>query len=326
MLKINRLKILITGFSGFVSQYFLEYLNQVEPNATVLGVARTKPNFDFAQFDKLHIQFESLDLLDKLAVEKIITEFQPEYILHLAAISSVAQSWQNPFESFTSNINIFLNIVEPIRLQKVHCKILSVGSSEEYGAVDEALLPLTEEHLTKPLNPYAAARVSQEMLSKIYADGYDVNIVMTRTFNHIGARQKDKFVIASFAKQLVAFSKNNATSNKIITGDVSIVRDFLDVRDVVEAYYLLLKKGVKGEVYNICSGKGIELKNVIDMLSNILNIKVKIEQNPLLVRPLENKKIIGSYDKIKNQLGWQPNISLQASLQDIVSYWKNELQ
>jgi len=314
------LKILITGFSGFVSQYFLEYLNQVEPNAIVLGIARTKPNFDFAQFDKLHIQFESLDLLDKTAVEKLITQFQPEYILHLAAVSSVAQSWQNPYESFTNNINIFLNIVEPIRVQKISCKILSIGSSEEYGAVDETLLPLTEEHLTKPINPYAAARVSQEILSKIYADGYDVNIVMTRTFNHIGARQTDKFVIASFAKQLVALSKKNTTSNKIITGDTSIVRDFLDVRDVVKAYYLLLIKGTKGEVYNICSGKGIELRDIIDTMSEILNIKVETALNPLLVRPKENKKIVGSYKKINEQLGWQPTISLENSLKDIINY------
>ena len=323
MRKNNILRIIITGFSGFVSQYFLEYLNFVESNATVLGISRSKPDFDFAQYDKLNIQFKSIDLLNKVEVENIITSFQPEYILHLASVSSVAQSWQTPYDSFVNNTNIFLNIAEQIRLLKLPCRILSVGSSEEYGEVDEVLLPLTEEHLTKPLSPYAVARISQEMLSKIYADGYNIDIVMTRSFNHIGPRQKDKFVISSFAKQLVHLSLNKSVPQKIVTGNLNIIRDFLDVRDVVKAYYLLLKKGTKGEVYNICSGKGILLKDIIHTMSNILNIDIEIELNPLLVRPNENKKIIGSYKKINEHLGWQPTITAEKSLGDIINFWQN---
>jgi GDP-4-dehydro-6-deoxy-D-mannose reductase len=319
------MKILITGFSGFVSQYFLEYLNEVEPNSTILGIARNKPTFNFENFKTLKIEFISLDLLNKSDVEKVVKKFEPAYILHLASVSSVAQSWITPYDSFVNNTNIFLNIVEQVRLLKLPCRILSIGSSEEYGEVDEQQLPLTEASPVIALSPYAVARISQEMLSKIYSDGYNMDIVMTRSFNHIGARQKDKFVISSFAKQLVQLSKNNLVTKKITTGNLNIIRDFLDVKDVVKAYYLLLKNGKKGEVYNICSGKGTLLKDIIKTMSKILDLEIQIELNPELVRPNENKKIIGSYDKIKNHLDWQPTISIEKSLEDIIEYWKQEL-
>ena len=319
------MKILITGFSGFVSEYFLEYLNTVETNCSVLGVSRSMPQFDLKQFNNLQIEFKSIDLLNRSEVEKVITEFQPEFILHLASVSSVAQSWQTPYDSFVNNTNIFLNIVDQVRILKLQCRILSIGSSEEYGEVDQAFLPLTEKHLILPLNPYAVARISQEMLSKIYADGYNMDIIMTRSFNHIGPRQKEKFVISSFAKQLVTMSKNDTTIKKITTGNLNVVRDFLDVRDVAKAYYLLLKNGTKGEVYNICSGNGTMLRDIIATMSSILNVEVSIELNPLLVRPNENKKIIGSYEKVKTHLGWQPTISLEKSLKDILDYWQKEL-
>lgn len=316
------MKILITGFSGFVAEYFIEYLNSVEKNCTVLGIARSAPTFNFSNFANLDVEFKAMDLLNKLEVELVIKNFKPDYILHLASVSSVAQSWQTPYDSFVNNTNIFLNIVEQVRILKLPCRILSVGSSEEYGEVDETQLPLTEHSPTVALSPYAVARISQEMLSKIYSDGYNMDIVMTRSFNHIGPKQKDKFVISSFAKQLVLLANSNTPNKKIVTGNLNIVRDFLDVRDVVKAYYLLLKNGAKGEIYNICSGKGILLKDIIIQMSSYLNINVSIELNAALVRPNENKKIIGSHQKIKNHFGWQPTISLEESLKDIIEHWK----
>ena len=319
------MRILITGFTGFVSEYFLEYLNTVEKNCEVLGLARTHPSFDVGNFDNLKIKFHKIDLLNKQEVENIIQNFKPSYILHLASVSSVAQSWLTPYDSFVNNTNIFLNIIEQIRVSKLQCRILSVGSSEEYGEVAEHQLPLTEDSKIVALSPYAVARISQEMLSKIYADGYNMDIVMTRSFNHIGARQKDKFVISSFAKQLVQLSKTSSTRKKITTGNLNIVRDFLDVRDVVKAYYLLLKKGTKGEVYNICSGKGTLLKDIIQTMSSTLDLEIEVELNPTLVRPNENKKIIGSYNKINSHLGWEPTVTIENSLKSIIEYWQDKL-
>ena len=318
------MKLLITGFTGFVSAHFLDLLNTLEPGAEVLGVDKNPPDLDLNIYPYLKITFKEIDLLDKQAVEEMLLDFKPGYILHLASVSSVAQSWQTPLDSFFNNTNIFLNLVEQVRVNKIECRILSVGSSEEYGEVAEKDLPLTEEHALNPLSPYAVARVSQEMLSKIYADGFNQDIIITRSFNHIGPGQKDSFVISSFAKQLVQLAKNNSTDNTITTGNLSIVRDFLDVRDVVKAYYLLLKKGLKGEVYNICSGNGIVLKDLVVKMSEILKLDITIKEDPQLLRPNENKKIIGSYHKIKTALGWQPEITLEKSLADIIAYWQQK--
>ena len=123
-------------------------------------------------------------------------------------------------------------------------------------------------------------------------------------------------------KKLVLLKRNKSTDNKIVTGDLSIVRDFVDVRDVVRAYYLLFKKGRKGEVYNICSGKGILLRDIIFQMSSLLGMEINIETDPQLVRPNENKKVIGSYKKIRDELGWEPQIPLQKSLSDIIGYWE----
>ncbi len=318
------MRILLTGFTGFVSQHFLEYLNSKEPGSVVLGIDKNPANFNFSNYSNLSVSFEAIDLLNKDATEKIINSFSPDYILHLASVSSVAQSWQSPQESFVNNTSIFLNLVESIRLTNKNCRILSVGSSEEFGEVEEKDLPLTEQHPLKPLSPYAVARVSQEMLSKIYADGYSMDIIMTRSFNHIGPGQRDAFVFSSFAKQLVQLAKTDEKVKKIITGDLTIIRDFVDVRDVVKAYYLLLKEGKQGEVYNICSGKGFLLKDIIKIMSNLLNIEVETETNPSLARPNENKKIIGSYQKINTELGWHPEIGIEKSLSDIIDYWKQQ--
>ena len=316
------MRLLITGFTGFVSQHFLELLNKEEPGSVVLGIDKNSPDFNFSAYSDLTISFKNIDLLDRSATDKVLGSFLPEYILHLASVSSVAQSWHTPLDSFVNNTNIFLNLVEQIRISKSKCRILSVGSSEEFGEVTEKELPLTEEHPLKPVSPYAVARVSQELLSKIYADGFSLDIVMTRSFNHIGPGQRDVFVISSFAKQLVQLAKNKSTNKVITTGNLFIIRDFVDVRDVVKAYFLLLKNGRKGEVYNICSGKGIVLKDIILKMSELLGIKVETIVNQELIRPNENKKVIGSRQKIKDELGWQPEIDIEKSLSDIIKYWQ----
>ena len=316
------MKILITGVTGFVAAHFLDYLNITEPGSEVLGIARHADGFDATFYPNLTITLQEIDLLDKDAVATALTNFKPEYVLHLASVSSVALSWQLPLESFVNNTNIFLNLVEEIRITNIKCRILSIGSSEEYGDVPENELPLTEAHSLQPVSPYAVARVAQEMLSTIYAKGYNLDIVISRSFNHIGPGQKDKFVISSFAKQLVRLAANKDPIKKIITGNLDIIRDFLDVRDVVKAYYLLLKKGKSCEVYNICSGRGILLKDIVSKMSNVLGIKTIIEVNPALIRPNENKKVTGSYQKIYADLGWQPTLTLDDSIRDLIAYWQ----
>ena len=322
---IDKEKILITGFSGFVSKHFLDYLEANKINAEVLGIdINDNITFDYNNFLSINCNFQKVDLLNKNTVTKVITEFEPNYILHLASYSSVALSWKLPVESFTNNTNIFLNLIETVRLSGIDCRILSIGSSEEYGNAEESNIYLTEEHVLNPISPYAVARVSQEMLSKIYTNSYGMDIIMTRSFNHIGTHQKDIFVIPSFIKKMIALKNEANPVKELTTGDTSIIRDFVDVRSVVEAYYLLFKKGKKGEIYNICNGEGISLNQIIETISSILNIKViqKIDTN--LVRPNDNKVIIGSNEKIKRDTGWTNKYSLEESLKDIVNYYLNQ--
>lgn len=289
-------KFLITGFSGFVSKHFLNLLESKGENSSILGIDMHEPAFNTAGFKHISCEFEKLDLLHTDSVQNVIYQFQPDYIIHLASFSSVSFSWKNPILSFQNNTNIFLNILEAIRLNNIQTRVLSIGSSEEYGNVNEHDIPLREEQMLKPVSPYAVARVSQEMLSRVYMDGYGIDIIMTRSFNHIGTGQNDIFVIPSFAKQLVQGSQQKQKIIKLRTGDLSIIRDFLDVRDVVKAYYMLLKKGRSGEVYNVCSGKGISLSEILAMMAKKLQVECEAITDMRLVRPSET---LSSQDRPK---------------------------
>jgi len=315
-------KYLITGFSGFVSRHFLDYLEKNEIRALVKGIDIHLPEFKQDQFKFIKFTFEKINLLHKGAVENIIFQFQPDYILHLASFSSVAFSWKEPILSFQNNTNIYLNLIETVRQLNLSTRILSVGSSEEYGNVREEDLPLKEDHPLKPVSPYAVARISQEMLSQIYINGYGLDIIMTRSFNHIGPFQKDIFVISSFVKQLVEIKRNGKKTGNLVTGNLNIVRDFTDVRDVVSAYYQLLIKGDKGDVYNVCSGQGLTLKEMVKKIAHILNIEVNIDINRQLIRPSDNEIIIGSNEKIIRRTGWNIQYQLEQSLKDLISYWQ----
>lgn len=315
-------KYLITGCSGFVARHFITLLENLNTPSLVLGIDMVEPLPSMQHLKQVKFTFEEINLLDKDAVEKILSQFKPDFILHLASYSSVSYSWENPVTSFVNNTNIFLNLVDHVRLLNFPCRILSVGSSEEYGNVTAEMLPLKEDLHARPVSPYAVARVSQEMLSKVYADSYGMDIVLTRSFNHIGPGQRDAFVIPSFAKKLIAAKHDAALKKRITVGNIDIIRDFVDVRDVVQAYYLLLHKGEKGEVYNICSGEGKSLKDVLDVMINLIGIDIDIEVDHNLIRPNDNQVIIGSYDKLHHATGWKPGISFIDSLSDIMEYWQ----
>ena len=318
-------KFLITGSSGFVSKHFLDYLESLSEHSSVMGIDLHTPEFDVTKFHRVECKFESLDLLDKDAMQNIIYQYQPSYILHLAAYSSVSFSWKNPILSFQNNTNIFLNLIEAVRTLGLKTRILSVGSSEEYGNVSEKDIPLREDMPLSPVSPYAVARISQEMLSQIYAKGYNIDVVITRSFNHVGPGQKDVFAISSFAKQVAEASLKRAQKVTVTTGDLRIIRDFTDVRDVVRAYYGLLKKGESGEIYNVCSGQGSSLSEILSKIGNVAAVEIEHIVDPKLVRPQDNRVIIGSNEKIKQSLGWNLEIPLATSLKDVVEDWKQRL-
>lgn len=319
--------ILITGISGFVGGHFTDFLLKTKTDYVIYGVSRSKPAWDFLQNRNQvlrSITFCHCDLLDSVKIHALIGNIQPDYILHLASFSSVAQSWREPLASFLNNTNAFLNIVESVRTHKLDTKILSVGSSEEYGIVKESDLPLTEKKYLAPANPYAVARVSEEYLAQIYGKGYGLNICCTRSFNHIGPGQSDQFVVSSIAKQFAEIATNHEKP-VIKIGVGSIIRDFVDIEDVILAYNALLESGVTGEVYNVCSGRGYSIYDIINTLSELTEIPITVEQNKDLIRPIDNPVLIGSYKKIYNDTGWSPVCSLEKSLEKIYAYWCNKL-
>lgn len=312
-------KIAITGFSGFVASHFLDYLADENIECEVLGLDRCTPRIDISKYtEKIPISFSIIDLMDREALMACLSSFNPDYILHLAAFSSVAYSWKHPSESFTNNSNIFLNLIDTVREINPECRILSVGSSEEYGNVSRNDLPLKESQRVNPVSPYAVARVSQELMSKVYVKAFGMNVIMTRSFNHIGPRQDDRFVIPSFIKRIIEIKNTGKTEGEIETGDTTIIRDFVDVRDVVRAYYMLLENGTPGEIYNICSGKAYKLSELINWIAEDVGVKVTTKVNPEYVRPDDNREIVGSPYKIQSELGWKRQRDIRETLHDMI--------
>lgn len=313
---------LITGASGFVATHFLNLLNTLDEPCEVLGLDLTASAGGRYRFP---YSVRQVNLLDAGAIEALLVEYRPTRILHLASMSNVGASWKAPVESFTNNTNIFLNLIEPLRKHAIPAKVLSVGSSEEYGSVAASDLPLTESRGLNPGSPYGVARVAQEQLSKVFAEGYGLDIVMTRSFNHIGPGQRDQFVVPSFVKQVVQAQRAGKTPFTLVAGNTQVVRDFLDVRDVVRAYYELFVQGRSGEVYNICSGIGRSLDQVLKTLSELTGVEIALEVDPSLLRPNELMTIVGSAEKLNKELGWTPRYDFRTSLTDLVAYWNDML-
>lgn len=319
MCKIKNKKILITGVSGFVGFHLLSFLCQYAENIEVCGVDIKIPSFDCKEFvDILSLQCSQVDLLNLDELEKVFEKFVPDYIVHLASFSSVAYSWKNPMESFTNNTNIFLNLITVAMKYNQRCRVLSVGSSEEYGIVSKEKLPLRESVDLNPISPYAVARVSQEMLSRVFAQNYNMDIVLTRSFNHIGPYQDKRFVIPSIIERMLKIKRAGYKKGIIQVGDLSIVRDFVDVRDVVRAYCQLLVGGKTGEIYNICTGKGISLKEITHLIAQELDLEIETEVNTELLRPNDNPIIIGSAEKIRKEIGWKPEFELRQTLNAMI--------
>lgn len=309
------MRYLVTGVSGFVGEYFANYvLNRGDDNE-LIGIYR---------FNKPHLSNErlrliQLDLNYSDHLQKLLIEFRPNYIVHLASESSVGFSWKEPSKSFLNNVNIYLKLLESIRISGVNCRLLSIGSSETYGNVKNVKVPLTESTIVNPISPYAVARYSQELLSKVYVESFGLDIVSTRSFNHIGPGQDERFVVSSFVKKILSI-RNNRTESVVRTGDLSIIRDFTDVRDVVRAYELLLSKGQNGEIYNVCSGTGIKLYELINKICAEIDVQINTQIDDSLLRPNDIKKVVGNNAKIKEAILWTPKYSLNDTLVDMINY------
>lgn len=299
---------LITGSGGFVGGHLIKEIKNRIPKANVIGLHRNPIN------QKINnVKYVKVDLNDLEAVVKTFRLHKPDYVIHLAAESSVNYSWENPANSLENNLNIYLNVLEALRKLNYFPKILSVGSSEVYGAVIKEDLPISENLSLKPLNPYAVFRVAQENISSIYNKSFGFKIIMTRSFNHFGKGQDQRFFIPKLICQILDKKIKN-----IKLGDLNIVRDYIYIDDVVNAYLELLFEGKINSVYNISNGKGYKLNEILGIIEEISKIKKPIIIDHNLIRPSDNPIIIGDNTKIINETMWSPKVSLKEGLKKVI--------
>ena len=306
-MKTNSKRFLITGAGGFVGGHLLNLLDSLSESVEVFGIDRFTSN-----------RIEVVDLTDRDRLGMVIADFRPDFVIHLAAGSSVAESWQSPAACFLNNTTVFLNLLDAVRVSAPRCRILSVGSAEVYGET-AATLPFREEMPLEPRNPYAVGRLAQEQLSRVYRDGFGLDIVSTRSFNHTGPGQSQRFAVPSFVRQLVDAKRCGEKKAVLRTGNVEVIRDLSDVRDVVRAYLLLLEKGRSGEVYNVCSGKGRTLRSVIETAARLLNLDIEIVLDERLLRPNDVPTFIGCPAKLMTETNWCPVIPFETTLRDMLS-------
>ncbi len=317
------MKCLITGISGFAGSHLAEYLLSLG-NCEVHGTIRWRSRTENIDHLKGKIHLHDCDLRDATAVYNLIARLMPERIYQLAAQSFVPMSWTAPSETFVTNVIGQLNIFEAVRATGCPCRIQIAGSSEEYGLVMPDEVPIKETNPLRPLSPYAVSKIAQDMMGYQYHQSYGMHIIRTRGFNHTGPRRGEVFVTSSFARQIAEIEKNKREP-VLYVGNLNAVRDFTDVRDTVRAYYLILEKGIPGEVYNVATGKGYKIAEVLDILKDLAKTKFEVRQDPKRLRPSDVELLIGDPTKLKQATGWEPKYKLEQTLADLLEYWRNRV-
>jgi GDP-4-dehydro-6-deoxy-D-mannose reductase len=300
-------KILVTGANGFVGQHLAKELK--DNNYYVMGIGgniglNNKPeNID---------EYIVVDLSNKDEVGKI--DFSSlDGIVHLAGLAAVGPSFENPMQYIDVNIGIEVNLFEACRSQNSKPKFIIISSGTIYSPDNE--MPLNEKSSVLPNSPYAVSKLGQEDMAKYY-ESIGFEVVTARPFNHIGPGQGLGFIVPDLTKQIVDFK--NGDSEEVMVGNLDSERDYTDVRDIARAYRLLLEDGKSGEIYNICTGSPTSGKTILDALIKIADVAPKITLDKSRLRPSDNPVVFGDYKKINNDTGWNPKISLDTTLKDII--------
>lgn len=317
------MRALITGITGFVGSHLAEYLLSLG-NIEVFGIIRWRSRTENIDHIASKIKLYECDTKDATAMREVIRKVRPDRIYHLAAQSYVPMSWVAPAETLITNIISEVNLFEAVRAEALDCRIQVAGSSEEYGLVLPNELPIRETNPLRPISPYGVSKVAQDLLGYQYFKSYDMFIVRTRAFNHTGPRRGEVFATSNFAKQIAEIEKGKKEP-VIYVGNLEAVRDFTDVRDTVVGYYLSLEKGEKGEVYNICSGRGYKLQEVLSLLLSLSKEKVEIRVDPKRMRPSDVTLLAGDATKFRTKTGWEPKIPFKKTLSDLLDYWRQRV-
>lgn len=309
------MRALITGVTGFVGKYLADYL--MKQGYEVWGTTRKSCP---ALVSHENIKFVRLDLLNQEEIIKLLNDIQPYEIYHLAGQSNVKDSWNDKVSTFQANCINTLNLLESVTKSNIAktVKVLTVGSSEEYGKVEYTQMPIKENYPLNPISPYGMSKATVSLFAKHYHDVYGLNIVHARPFNHIGPGQRLGFVVSDFSHQIADIEKGTK-ENILYVGNLEAKRDFTDVRDIVRSYHLLLRKnGGYGQVYNVSSATAVSISEVLEILISLSNKDIVIKQDESKMRPADIPLYIGDNTKIKNEVGWKPEISIRETLNDIL--------
>ena len=312
-------KALIIGGAGFVGKYLAEYLSR-ECGYQVRSTKMKQETLEPEGYDVV-----DMNLLEKQEVVDVIENFAPDYIFHLAAQSSVAVSWSNPQLTVDVNIKGALNLLDVLKEMEYKGRVLLIGSGEEYGRIHPDQVPIVEDTVLRPGNIYAATKSCQNMLGTIYAQAYQLELVMVRAFTHVGPRQSPQFVVSDFCKQVVEVEKG-LREPVIHVGNLKAKRDFTDVRDVIAAYECLIRQGKSGETYNVGSGKAYEIQEVLDKIIELSGREINVEVEQARLRPIDVPIIEADITKITEQTDWKRKISLKQTLKDTLDYWRANVE
>lgn len=301
------MRVLVTGGSGFVGRRLVEALR-----SRGYDVISGAPS----HHDGQHVH---LQLTDAENVRSVVEQVRPELVFHLAAQTFVPASIERPLETHRVNVDGTVNLLEALREPATRdgpkARLVFASSAEVYGRRPPEDMPLRETLTPRPMNPYAASKAAGEALVLGWSHAFGFEAVIGRAFNQIGAGQDPRFAVAAFAQRLARVASGQ--ERILHVGNVESERDFLDVRDVVAAYLALAERGVTGEIYNVCSGAAVKMREVLRRLVNFAGVPVEIREDPALVRASEIERSVGDPSKLKRTTGWAPRINLADSLREI---------
>jgi GDP-4-dehydro-6-deoxy-D-mannose reductase len=317
------MNVLVTGIAGFVGSHLVDFVRVECPDARIFGLVRPEWPIPAGLPDKAVLV--ECELEDPSSVSAALADITPDRVIHLAAQSSPQLSWGDPAGTFRTNVLGLLHMLEVFRKRSLAPRVLVVGSAEEYGQIDESDLPLCEDAALRPTSPYATSKVAQGFLALQYALGAAMPIVRTRTFHHTGPGRGLAFAEGSFAQQ-IAEIEAGLRPPVVSVGNLGAVRDFSDVRDVVRAYWLLTGRGQAGEVYNVCSGRGTRIRDILDTLIAASEVPVEVRVDPERLRPLDLPTVIGDPGRLRAATGWTPRIALATSLGDLLADARSQVR
>lgn len=310
------MNVLVTGANGFVGAYLLQLLKEHGHEVTAIGLSVGDLS------DRFGVTAVEQDILDAEGLRRSFKHIHPEVVVHLAAVSNVGLSWQEPALTVDVNIRGALNVLEALRFANPAAKLINVGSGDEYGMSAQAGIPLTEDVLCQPQSPYAITKYCAEQLCLQLANKYGMRLIQTRSFNHYGPGQGRGFVIPDFASQIVTMERGQALP-VLLVGNMEVYRDFTHVADVVKAYIALVEHDVPSGVYNICSGKARKISDILNQLLALAQIKIDIKQDADKIRPSDVPYFVGSPQKIREATGWNAQHHFEQGLRDVLEYWRN---